>query len=111
MVYCCANIVVGRPAVATTIIDNVAAAAINITAVLIFVPKVELCNRLVVYIHSIILEKSDEKFVQNRSSMFPSFFPCFHLFPLYFTLLPLEVTFTNQVESQPDNFLAIRHES
>ena len=65
MVYCCANIVVVRPAVATTSIDNVAAAALNITTVLIFVPKVEPCNRLIVYNHSVILEKSDEKFMQN----------------------------------------------
>jgi hypothetical protein len=65
IIFCCANIVVVRPAVATTSIDNVAAAALNITTVLIFVPKVGLCNHLVVYNPPIILEKSDEKFIQN----------------------------------------------
>jgi hypothetical protein len=65
MVYCCADIVVVRPTVATTSIDNVAAAALNTTTVLIFVPKVEPCNRLVVYNHYVILEKSDEKFMRK----------------------------------------------
>src|SRR2546427_21275 len=72
MVYCCAYIVLVRPAVATTSINNVAGAAINITTRLNFVPKVEPCNRLVVYNHSDILEKSDEKFIQNSRSIVSS---------------------------------------
>ena len=47
--FCCAKIAVVRPAVATPSISNVAAVVNKNTSVLIFVPKVELCNHLEVY--------------------------------------------------------------
>jgi len=42
--FCCANIVVVRPAVATPSISSVATVVHKNTSVLIFVPKVELSN-------------------------------------------------------------------
>ena len=47
--FCCAKVAVVRPAVATPSISNVAAVVHKNTSVLIFVPKVELCNHLEVY--------------------------------------------------------------
>jgi hypothetical protein len=47
--FCCANIVVVRPAVATASNNNVAAAVLKVSRVLFFFTNVKLCNHLVVY--------------------------------------------------------------
>ncbi|HXX98673.1 MAG TPA: hypothetical protein VEL11_16350 [Candidatus Bathyarchaeia archaeon] len=44
--FCCANIVVVRPAVATASNNNVVAAVLKISKVLFFVTKVKLCDHL-----------------------------------------------------------------
>ena len=55
--FCCANIVVVRPAVATASNNNMAPAVLKISRVLFFVTKVKLCNHLVVYNIVVELEK------------------------------------------------------